>query len=63
MVFFPQPLVILSEDFPLIDDSLIARIRDGMALSNSTGYRVAKQDAVLAFLEKHRGKPVFTISW
>jgi hypothetical protein len=64
---------IIGEDLPVIDDDLIKRISDAFNVPNNTtkpdgvwdgaGYRIAERETVVNFLEQHRGKPVFTVSW
>jgi len=65
--YIPQPVEVVSdiigEDLPIIDDELIGKIRAALRLSNDTGYQVASEPSVVAFLERHRGKQVFTVSW
>lgn len=54
---------VIGEDLPMIDDALIANVGSAFDLPNSTGYRLAERSKVIAFLESHRGKQVFTVSW
>ena len=54
---------IIAEDLPVVDDALIAKIKGAYAIGNKTGYDVAPANAVLDWLEKHRGQRVFTVSW
>ncbi len=53
----------VGEHFPVIDDALIGRIREALAAENATEYGLGKPDAVLAFVEEHRGARAFTVSW
>jgi len=65
--YIPSPVMevseIVGEELPMIDDELIGQIREALALENTTSYSVASPEAVVAFLEEHRGKRVFTVSW
>lgn len=54
---------ITGEDLPVIDDGLIARVKDALALENHSQYRLNDVAAVLAFLEAHKGQRAFTVSW
>lgn len=54
---------IIGEHWPVVDDELISQIKDALTLENSTQYEVASADEVVEFLERHRGKKAFTISW
>lgn len=64
---------IIGEDLPVVDDEMIEKIRAALCLSNRTtrpggvhggaGYGVSEPRDVCAFLEQHRGKRAFTISW
>lgn len=54
---------VISENLPVIDDTLIASVGAAFNLPNTTGYRLAERDKVIAFLESHRGKRAFTVSW
>ncbi len=47
----------------IIDDKMIEDIKEAFNLPNTTSYNIANVDEVVAFLEEHRGKEVFTISW
>jgi hypothetical protein len=65
--FVPGPVAqvngIIGEDLPIIDDALIGRIREALRVANTTSYEVSREDEVVAFLELHKGKRAFTISW
>ena len=64
---------IIGESLPIVDDELIEKIRAALCLPNRTarpggvwkgaGYNVSGPGGVCAFLEQHRGKRAFTISW
>lgn len=54
---------IIGEDLPVIEDALIAQIRAALELPNQTAYRLADPDVVVQFLEEHRGKQCFIVSW
>lgn len=65
--FVPDPIArvheLIGEEWPVVDDALIAQIGAAMRLENATSYRLADVDEVLAFLERHKGKRAFTVSW
>jgi len=65
--FIPDPVGAISElvgeDLPVIDDSFIVKIKEAMAIPNETGYSLANAEEIVVFLEEHKGKRVFTISW
>lgn len=54
---------LIDEDFPVIDDKFIKDVADALDLENATSYDLAKKEDVVSFLEEHKGKRVFTISW
>ena len=64
---------IIGEDLPILDDVMIEKIRDAFNLPNRSiknggvyegkGYALADVDKVVAFLNQHKGKRVFTVSW
>lgn len=54
---------IISESLPVIDDTLIDRIKKAMLIENTTDYSVNSGEDIIEFLEEHRGKQVFTVSW
>ena len=66
--FVPNPVAQISE---LIGDDGSAELTDDMIeaiikaidVPNQTGYSVATPEQVRPFLEEHRGKPVFCVSW
>ncbi|MFA5132481.1 MAG: hypothetical protein WC444_04150 [Candidatus Paceibacterota bacterium] len=47
----------------MIDDILISKIGVAFDAGNGTSYSLANREEVLSFLEQHRGKKVFTVSW
>jgi hypothetical protein len=66
--YIPDPVQKISdavgETFPVIDDFFIERIRQIFkTVKNTTRYKVAKSQDVMKFLNEHRGKKVFCISW
>jgi hypothetical protein len=66
--YVPDPVAkvseIVGEDLPVIDDEFIKKIVEALGAENKTSYDTEKdEDSVRAFLEKHKGKKVFTISW
>ena len=54
---------LIGEDEPIIDDDLIAKVREAFESTNDTSYSIADVNDVIAFLEVHRGKKAFTVSW
>jgi hypothetical protein len=64
---------LVGEDLPIIDDEFIAKVVAAFKQPNNTakevgpwsgkGYSLAKAEEVKAFLELHKGKKVFQISW
>ena len=54
---------IIGEDFPVIDDELIAKIEAALGLDNATGYSICEHSGVIDFLKEHKGKKAFHISW
>jgi hypothetical protein len=65
--FIPGPVQkvhdLIGEDLPVIDDALIAKVREAFNDENKTTYNVAPPAKVLEFLEQHKGEKVFTVSW
>ncbi len=65
--FIPNPIGnvydVIGEDFPIIDDALIERIKTAMSVSNQTDYAMSSVKKVIDFLKAHKGKKAFTISW
>ncbi len=53
----------IGEELPELTDELIGKLCAAFDLPNTTEYRITTADKVRAFLEEHRGKKVFTISW
>ena len=54
---------IIGEELPVIDDELIGKVKAAFELPNETTYRLADPGEVIAFLEQHKGKQAFTVSW
>jgi hypothetical protein len=54
---------LIGENEPVIDDDLIAKVREAFESTNDTSYSIANVNDVIAFLEVHRGKKAFTVSW
>lgn len=54
---------VIGEDFPVIDDDLITRIMNAFCVPNVTRYELADPKDVRAFLDEHKGKKAFTVSW
>ena len=65
--FIPGPVEkvseIVGEDLPVIDDEFIVKIEEALHEPNMTQYSTTKSREVLEFLDKYRGKRVFTVSW
>ena len=65
--FIPDPVLkvseVVGEDFPVITDDLIERVEDALEVDNRTSYSVSKPEPVVKFLQGHKGKRCFTISW
>jgi len=51
------------DGFAVIDDALIIAIKDAFAVENATTYDVGDVSVVVAFLEEHKGKECFLVSW
>ncbi len=54
---------IIGEDLPILDDKMITEILSAFDLPNVTQYELANKEKVRIFLEEHKGKQVFTVSW
>lgn len=55
---------IIGENLPLIDDSLIERLKAAHdAASNETSYSTAEWEPIGKWLEANKGVPAFTVSW
>ena len=54
---------IINEDLPELTDKLINDILNSFELENKTSYDIAKKEDVKLFLNKHKGKKIFTVSW
>ena len=55
---------LIGEDLPVLNDELIAKILKAMGLKNETSYGIEDgEDDIQKFLQKHKGKKVFTVSW
>ena len=65
--FVPKPIETISEivgeDFPVIDDEMIAKIEAAMKLPNTTGYSLGSAKDILQFLKDHKGRFACAISW
>tara|TARA_B100000614_G_scaffold258752_1_gene281762 strand:+ start:33729 stop:34157 length:429 start_codon:yes stop_codon:yes gene_type:complete len=67
--FIPDPVGAISEiinegeEFVKIDDELIAKVKEALGHENKTAYSVTSQQEVIDFLESHKGKLAFTVSW
>ncbi|HEX2905899.1 MAG TPA: hypothetical protein VHO69_03515 [Phototrophicaceae bacterium] len=54
---------IVGDQLLVIDDTLIDRIQTALNLPNVTQYRVTESPPVIEFLNQHRGRRAFTVSW
>jgi hypothetical protein len=54
---------LISEDLPVLNDRLIAKIIKAMELPNKTSYSVNTIDEVKTFLEKYKGSKIFVVCW
>lgn len=54
---------IIGEKRPVINDKFIDRIMKAFSLKNKTTYKLAKPQLIKTFLQRYRGKRVFTISY
>lgn len=54
---------IIGEDLPVIDDDLIRKVMAAFDSKNATTYDLANPSEVKEFLESHKGKRAFTVSW
>lgn len=54
---------VVGEDFPAVTEDLIAELRKGFVLPNSTSYDVSAWEKVETFLREHMGQQLFTVSW
>jgi len=65
--FIPDPVgkvsEIVGEHQPIVDDEFIDSIRSAFNSDNTTMYNCADKEDVVEFLNAHRGKRAFTISW
>lgn len=65
--FVPDPISavydLIGENLPVIDDHFLDLIAKALQLENRTSYSLTHWNEVMAFLELHRGKRVFTVSW
>ena len=53
----------IGEDLPTLTKELIDKIVGALSSKNKTGYSIADPENVRRFLEKYKGKPIYTISW
>lgn len=54
---------LIGDNLPIITDGLIESVKKAFIFPNSTFYHLANGDEVCSFLEEHKGKKCFTISW
>jgi hypothetical protein len=58
-----EQVFVLVEEHQFITDDFIKKIKESFNLDNKTAYKLAKMEDVMAFLELHKGKEIFTVSW
>lgn len=65
--FIPDPIgkiaELIGEDLPVCDDALIAQITAALNVPNRTDYELKDSEKVIAFLNAHKGKRLFHVSW
>ena len=66
--FVPGPVegvqaLFRENDLVPIDDGLIEQVAAALKLENSTSYDVVRGDSVIEFLQHHKGRKAFVISW
>jgi hypothetical protein len=54
---------IIGENLPVISNSMIEEIAIAFDKPNKSGYKTAKKEDVIEWLQKNKGKKVFTVSW
>ena len=54
---------VIANKLPVITDEFIEKIIKTFGLPNKTSYKLANSKDVKKFLEKHKGKKAYTISW
>lgn len=55
---------IIGEDFPILNDEMVAKLLNAMQLENTTTYSNNDESRkIIEFLMKHKGKKLFTVSW
>ena len=54
---------VVGEDFPQVTEELIAALRTGFVLPNTTNYSTGDWEKIEAFLREHMGKQLFIVSW
>lgn len=52
---------LVGEDLPVITDDFIATISRAFDLGNTTEYKMAEKESIIAFFEQHKGKRVFSL--
>ncbi len=65
--FIPGPVQqiqdLISNKLPVITEEFIESVVKALKSENTTSYHISKPKPVIAFLKKHIGKKVYTISW
>lgn len=66
--FIPNPVMqvaeIIGEELPVVDDELIEKVGNALKTENqTTAYATSTASEVVEFLQKHKGKHAFKISW
>lgn len=54
---------LIGDDFPVIDDEMISAVHAAFEAENGTSYSVSEGNDVIDFLNEHKGKKAFTVSW
>lgn len=65
--YVPDPIqavaALVGEDLPVIDAEFLDKMAKALQLENQTNYSLTHWNEVMAFLELHKGKRVFQVSW
>lgn len=55
---------LIPQDAPvLIDEALIERVTEALAMPNTTDYEVGNPDEIIAWLRRNSGQQAFTVNW
>jgi len=65
--FVPDPVAaiadIVGEDWPVVDEEFINKIKNTIDLDNKTDYSINQCEKIVKFLDENKGKMAFSISW